>query len=295
MIIYKSYDQAALDSQYNNRAKVRDFEQIMQQWERDSETLRQRTRFHADIPYGSHSREILDIFPASRPGTPVQVFIHGGYWRSLEKGLFHFIAEGFLDHNITYVALNYPLTPQATMDEIVTSCRRAIVWLYRNITHYNGDPHKIYISGHSAGGHLVAMLMTTDWPQLAADLPADPIKGGCAISGLFNLIPVQLTYVNEDLRLDEAMARRNSPVFLLPTSKSSLIVAVGGAESEEYLAQSQDLLLAWPLHDVSVVPVIVPEANHFSILAHLVNRASTLQRIILVQMGIRSSSQQGRS
>lgn len=285
MMIYKSYDQEALDSQYNNRAKVPDFEQIVQGWERDSEALRQRTRFHANIPYGAHLREILDIFPASQPGAPVQVFIHGGYWRSLEKGLFHFIAGSFLDHNITYVAINYPLAPQATMDEIVASCRQAIIWLYRNIARYNGDPHKIYISGHSAGGHLVASLMATEWRDLAADLPADPIKGGCAISGLFNLIPIQLCYVNDEVRLDEAMARRNSPVFLPPTSKSSLIVAVGGEESEEYLAQSQELAAAWSQAGLPVTPLVVPGANHFSILDSLVNSQALLHQMILEQMG----------
>lgn len=285
MIIYKNYDQQALDSQYNNRARVPEFDQIMQQWERDSESLRQRVQFHADIAYGPHPRALLDIFPASRPGAPVEAFIHGGYWRSLEKRLFHFIAESFLDHDITYVAVGYPLAPQATMDEIVASCRRSIVWLCKNIAQYNGDPHKIYISGHSAGGHLVAMLMATEWPTLAADLPPDLIKGGCAISGLFNLIPVQLTYVNEDLRMDETMARRNSPVFLSPPRRSPLIVTVGGAESEEYLAQSQELESAWTQQGVPISSLVVPEANHFSILDHLVNPDSPLRQAILAQMG----------
>ncbi|GIK42509.1 MAG: esterase [Chloroflexota bacterium] len=286
MIIYKGYDKQALDNQYNNRARVPEFEQIMQQWERDSESLRQRVQFHADLAYGPHPREILDIFPASRPGAPVQAFIHGGYWRSLEKRLFHFIAEGFMSHDVTYVAVSYPLAPQATMDEIVASCRQSIVWLYKNIAQYNGDPHNICISGHSAGGHLMAMLLATDWSVFAADLPPDPIKGGCAISGLFNLIPVQLTYVNDDVRMDEAMARRNSPVFLPPTCRSPLIVAVGGAESEEYLAQSQELGSVWSQQGVPITPLVVPGANHFSILDHLVNPDSPLKRVILDQMRI---------
>lgn len=286
MIIYKNYDQQALDSQYNNRAKVPNFEQIVQQWKRDSEALRQQAHFQADIAYGSHPREILDIFPASQPGAPVQVFIHGGYWRSLEKGLFHFIAGGFIDHNITYVALNYPLTPQATMDEIVTACRRAMMWLYQNIANYRGDPHKIYISGHSAGGHLVAMLMATEWPGLAPDLPADLIKGGCAISGLFNLSPIQLSNINEDVRLDAAMAHRNSPLFLSPTSYSPLIVTVGGAESDEYLAQSHDFAAAWSQEGLAVTEMIVPKANHFSILESLINPQARLNQAIFRQMGL---------
>jgi arylformamidase len=286
MIVYKGYDKQALDSQYNNRARVANVDQIMQQWEHDSESLRQRVQFHADLAYGPHAREILDIFPASRPGAPVQAFIHGGYWRSLEKRLFHFIAESFMSHDITYVAINYPLAPQATMDEIVASCRQAIVWLYQNIAQYNGDPHKIYISGHSAGGHLVAMLMATNWSSFAADLPLDLIKGGCAISGLFNLIPIQLSYVNDDVGMDEAMARRNSPVFLLPSCRSPLIVTVGGAESEEYLTQSQELESAWSQQGLPITPLVVPGANHFSILDHLVNPDSPLRQAILAQIGV---------
>ncbi|MBI1881075.1 MAG: alpha/beta hydrolase [Chloroflexi bacterium] len=285
MFVYKSYNKAALDSQYNNRARVANAEQIIQQWERDSKALRQRVQFQADVPYGSHPREILDIFPASRPGAPVHAFIHGGYWRSLEKRLFHFIADGFINHPVTYVAVNYPLTPQVTMDEIVASCRQAIAWLIRHIAEYDGDPHQIYISGHSAGGHLVAMLMASDWPALAPDLPTNPIKGGCAISGLFNLIPIQLSYVNDDVGMDETMARRNSPVFLSPSCRSPLIVTVGGAESEEYLAQSQDLAEAWS-SQIPLTHLVVPGANHFSILDHLVNQATPLHQAILAQMGL---------
>src|SRR5512145_1998342 len=127
MTIYKDYDQQALDSQYNNRARVPEFEQILQQWEQDSEALRQRVQFQADLSYGRHPRELVDIFPASRPGAPVHAFIHGGYWRSLEKRLFHVVADGLIGHDITYVAVNYPLAPEVTMDEIVASCRQAIV------------------------------------------------------------------------------------------------------------------------------------------------------------------------
>ena len=284
MIIYKSYDQQALDSQYNNRSRVANAAELLEQSERDSEALRQRVQFQADVPYGTHPREILDIFPASRPGAPVHAFIHGGYWRSFEKRFCHFIADGFINHNITYVAVNYPLVPQVTMDELVASCRQAIAWLYPNIARYNGDPHQIYISGHSAGGHLAAMLMATDWPTLAPDLPTNLIKGGCALSGLFNLTPIRLSDINRDLHLDEAMAQRNSPQFLVPTSPSPLIVAVGGAESDEYLAQSQDLVEAWS-PQMPITHLVVPEANHFSILDHLVNQ-KVLNQAILTQMGL---------
>jgi arylformamidase len=284
MNIYKHYDQAGLDSQYNNRARVPEFEQILQRWDEDSATLRQRVPFQVDLAYGPHPRELVDIFPARRPDAPVHAFIHGGYWRSLEKGLFHFIADGFIRHDITYVAINYPLAPQATMDEIVAACQRAVIWLYRHAARFNGDPEKIYLSGHSAGGHLVAMLMATVWPGLATELPANLIKGGCAVSGLFNLIPIQLSYLNEDLRLDETATRRHSPLFLPPTNHAPLILAVGGAESEEYMAQSNDLAAVWASFGLPITELVFPQANHFSILDHLADQSALLQAILAQMM-----------
>ncbi len=286
MPIYKNYTQQTLDSQYNNRARVPEFEQIFQQWEQDSEALRQRVHFQADLAYDNHPRETMDVFPAKQPGAAVQVFIHGGYWRSLDKQLFHCVADGFIKHDVTYVALSYPLAPQASLGEIADSCRRALVWVARNVAHYNGDPEKIFISGHSAGGHLAAMLLATEWSALVADLPADLLKGGCVISGLFNLRPIQLSYVNEDLGMDEASARRNSPVFLPPTSRAPLIVAVGGAESEEYLAQSQDLVTAWSPQGVPITHLVIPEANHFNILDYLMTPHASLHQAVLAQMSL---------
>src|SRR5262249_509506 len=152
---------------------------------------------HANLAYGPHERERLDIFPAAQTPAPVQVFFHGGYWQAFSKDTFHFVGESFIEHGITTAYVNYPLGPQASMAEIVASCRNSLAWLYRHVGEYGGNPQKIYISGHSAGGHLVAMLMATAWPDQAAELPRDLIKGGCTISGLFDLIPIQLSYVND--------------------------------------------------------------------------------------------------
>ena len=286
MIIYKNYDKAALDSQYNNRARVPNFEQIVQRWETESEQLRQRVKSYRGVSYGSRAREYLDIFPAAHPGAPLQVFFHGGYWQALQSGVFHFITNGFLRHGITTVFVNYPLAPEASMDEIVEACRQAIIWLYRHAAEYGGNPNQIYISGHSAGGHLAAMLMATYWKTLAEELPHNLIKGGCAISGLFNLIPIQLSYVNDKIGLDKAAAQRNSPAFLTPASSSPLIVSVGGAESEEYHAQSQELTAAWSQHGLSITELILEGRHHFSILDSLVDPEGALNRAILGQMGV---------
>jgi arylformamidase len=284
MTIYKDYDQAALDDQYNNRKRIPDFAPIVQSWEQRSEQLRQRVNYVADLPYGLYSRERLDIFPAGQAPAPVQVFFHGGYWQSFSRDTFHFVGEGFLEQGIMVVYVNYPLGPQASMDEIVASCRRSLVWLYHHLSEHGGDPEKIYISGHSAGGHLVGMLLTTDWSGLAVELPRDLIKGGCAISGLFNLIPIQRSYVNDKLGMDEAMAQRNSPLYLAPGCASPLIVSVGELESPEYHAQSNQFAGAWSKQGTPVTELILPEANHFTVLEHLSSVEAALHRAILADM-----------
>lgn len=285
MVIYKNYDQEALNKQYNNRARVPEFEQIMQQRNEGSEAFRQQTSYHRDLQYGPHERNRLDIFPSNEVNSPVHVFFHGGYWQAGDKEIYHFIAESFCKHNITTVLVTYPLAPQVSMDEIIASCRQAMAWLYCHVAEYTGAPNKIHVSGHSAGGHIVAMLMATKWQELAEDLPGDLIKGGCASSGLYNLLPIQLSYVNDLIGMDEAMARRNSPVYLSPGSNAPLIVTVGEAESDEYHAQSQDLVDAWSEKELSIIHLSVPDANHFSILEHLAIEGGSINQAILNQMG----------
>ena len=264
MVIYKEYDQAALNAQYNNRAAVPGFSRFVQQWQQHSEQVRKRIRICQDLRYGSHERECLDIFPASQANAPLQVFFHGGYWQAMDKEVFHFIADGFIEHGVTTVCVSYPLAPHASMDEIMRSCRKAIVWLYHHASEYNGDSNRMYVSGHSAGGHIVAMLMATHWNEFAENLPHDVIKGGCAISGLFSLIPIQLCYLNDVLGMDEATAQRNSPLFLSPTCSAPLIVSVGELESDEYHAQSRDLSAAWSQKGLAITELPVADANHFS-------------------------------
>jgi len=282
-IIYKDYDQEALDRQYNNRARVPEFEKYVQLWDRRSAHVRQHRKVLHNIRYGPGERELLDIIPAARSGAPVQVFFHGGYWQAMDKAFFHFIADGFVEHQITTVVVNYPLAPRASMDEIIRSCSLALTWLYRHGASYSCDPDRIFVSGHSAGGHIVAMLMATDWKALEAGLPSDLIKGGCSISGLFDLTPIRLSYLNDVLGLDEATAKRNSPVYLSPTCAGPLILSVGEREPAEYHAQSNGLSEAWSRKGLSVTSFILPAHNHFSSLGELADKGSALNRKILVQ------------
>ncbi|MEM1271814.1 MAG: alpha/beta hydrolase [Bacteroidota bacterium] len=275
MTIYKSYDQKELDAQYNNRAAVPDFERIVDGWRAMSAASRARLSHVLDLPYWSNARERLDVFPAG-PGAPVHVFFHGGYWVAMDKTVFHFIADHFVSNGITTVFANYPLAPKAHMDQIVRSCRRALLWVWERIAFYGGDPERIFVSGHSAGGHLTAMLMATGWSALHPAAPQSLVKGGLSLSGLFDLEPIRLSYLNKRIGLDEDTARRNSPIYHLPAGAAPLLLAVGEHESEEYHAQSDALQRAWLPYGLTVERVTTDADDHFSILSRLSDPAGTL-------------------
>lgn len=273
MLIYKQYDQAALDRQYNNRLHVPDFAIHLERWESLSRLTEKKYPVIKDIEYGNLSRERLDIYPSPLSHSKTLIFIHGGYWQKLDKASFQFIAEAFRGYGITTVLLNYPLAPVVSIDQIAASCREAIHWVHKNISEYNGDPGELYIAGHSAGGHLAAMLMATTWNHF--NLRTDVIKGACAISGLFNLIPIRLSDINHVLNMDAETALQNSPVHLLPAIQCSLIVAVGSDETDEFLDQSKEIYTRWK-ENISVELLQIPGLNHYSILETMLDPKSCL-------------------
>lgn len=276
MPIYKHYDQESLDAQYNNRAAVPDFMRYLDSWQARSAAVRGRLKHHADLAYGPHPRERLDIFTARAPGAPVLVFYHGGYWQALAKESFNFLAEGFVPAGVTTVIAGYPLAPEATMDRIVAACRRSLAWLHRHIADFGGNPARLHVAGHSAGGHLVAMLLATHWRDVSPDLPVNLIKSGLALSGLFDLSPIRRCYLNTVLGLDEAAAHRNSPTQLAPTQHCPLLLAVGNLESDEYHAQSRKLSLNWKARGMPVTEVLQADHHHFSILEALADPQAAL-------------------
>jgi arylformamidase len=283
MPIYKKYDKEALDRQYTNRLHVPDFATYIDRWESLSRQTEKEYPVFKDIAYGKLPREQLDIYPSPEPSSKTLVFIHGGYWHKFDKADSQFIAKAFRIYGITTVIISYPLAPAVSMDQILLSCRQAIHWVYKNIQDYNGDPNQIYIAGHSAGGHLAAMLLATDWKQY--DLVNDVIKGVCAISGIFNLVPIQLSYLNEVLSMDTATAIRNSPVQLSPQTACPLVIAVGGDETDEFLDQSHELYNCRK----GIIPaeiVQIPGLNHFSILETVLDPASALHQAVCRLMKI---------
>jgi arylformamidase len=281
--IFRQYDQQALDGEYNNRAKVSDHGDWLARYPRESGAARAELPVRLDVAYGSKPGEMLDVFQASGSSpAPIQVFIHGGYWQWLDKADFSFVARAFQPAGIAVVVINYALIPSVSMDELVRQCRAAVAWTYRHAADFGGDPHRIHVSGHSAGGHLVAMLMATDWK--AFGVPADVIKSGAGLSGLYDLEPIRLCYLNDVMKLSPAVARRNSPVHLTPPRSGRLLLAVGGDEGPEYHRQTDDLAAAWGKRGLACTVMDLPGVNHFSIIAQLEDPKSELSRAILGQM-----------
>jgi arylformamidase len=246
-----------------------------------------------DVPYGAHHAERLDVFPAARPGpAPVHVFVHGGYWQRMDKADFSFVVRGLRPAGAVTVVVNYGLVPSIDLDELVRQCRAAVAWIYRHARRWGGDPDRITVSGHSAGGHLVAMLMSTDWARFGG-LPADVVKAGSGISGLYDLEPIRLSYLNETLGLTAETARRNSPVHVVPEAAGSLLLAVGALEGDEYHRQTETLAAAWRRRGHAVEVMDMAGHNHFSIVTELGGPERPLSRAILRQMGLTLSAPTG--
>lgn len=284
--VFRNYDQAALDAQYNNRALVPDFADYMTHWTRASESARQRLPCRLDVSYGSSPLERLDLFPSTRKSAPLHVFIHGGYWRALDKSSFAHLAPVFVDAGVSYAALNYPLAPAMRMDAIVKSIRRAILWLRDHAEDLDIDPHRVSISGHSAGGHLVAMVAATDWSTLRDQAAgrAPIVAFGLSLSGLYDLEPIRLSYLNADLRLDRDEVSRYSPAGLSPKNLPPLMLAVGALESQEFLRQQRDFSDAWRQQGHVVETHELKDHNHFSIVQEIGRADGPVHRFLMRQI-----------
>jgi arylformamidase len=203
------------------------------------------------------------------------MFIHGGYWRSLDKRDFSFLAPAWVDAGVSLAVVNYDLCPKVTMEEIVRQMLRASRWLWLHAEEYGMDQDRLYVSGHSAGGHLTAMLMTALWPVFDSRLPKDLWKGGLAISGLYDLRPlVSVDWLNVDLRLDQDAALRLSPAFFPPATRAPVMTAVGGDESSEFLRQNELLGSRWK--SAFAGDITLKGANHFSIMDALAEEKGAL-------------------
>ncbi|MEE8366215.1 MAG: alpha/beta hydrolase [Gammaproteobacteria bacterium] len=257
-----------LEQQYNARKAIPEHPEFLDSWARRSEAWRKQSEAALDLSYGNSARQSLDIFPLtpSESPAPVHVFLHGGYWQRLSKDSFSFMAEAFNRRGECAVIVNYDLCPSVTLAQIVEQIRSATRWLVKNISRYGGDSGSMRLSGHSAGGHLAAMLLTTDWSELG--LSHAPFQQVNALSGIYDLQPLVPTSINRALQLDESTARQLSPLFMTPWNPPPSLqcnLLVGGRESDEYKKQSQQLLQAWQ-DSIDIRYRELPESHHFSIL-----------------------------
>jgi arylformamidase len=283
------HDPAWLERMYNNRALVPDHMDYMQRWAQDSAQVRANMPCTLDIAYGPEPGETLDIFPAARPspgGAPVLVFIHGGYWRSLDKSDHSFIAPPFTLAGYCVVVVNYALcpgTPEApvTVPHIGRQMETALAWVWRHIAQHGADPSRITVAGHSAGGQLAALLLTSVWPLLGSDLPDQLVRNALSISGVHDLEPIMYApFLQQALHLTDQHVQQASPARLQAPAQGVLYSVAGGDESEEFVRQARLIQDAWGSH---IVPrcQILPGLHHFSVLDALARPGHDLHHMAL--------------
>ena len=265
---------------YNNRAAVPDHPQWFARWAAESEVVRKRVDARLDLRYGSSPRQTLDVFAAAQPRGAL-LFIHGGYWRALDKSHHSFVAGPLVERGVSVAVMNYDLCPVVGIPQIVEECRQAVAWLARHGAEHGMPAERIVVAGHSAGGHLVAMLFATDWTQYG--VAPGILAAGAAISGVFDLEPLVQVSFNSDLRLDTKTARAMSPINMSPKSTAPLLLAAGAMETSEFIRQTRLLWDGWPANRPpgASAPLLIPDRHHFSVLSELGDPASDLSRQIV--------------
>lgn len=280
MKLYRAFEtQEEIDAVYNPAATAADSESAIQGWFRRSEAAAATLPCRLGVKYGPTREEYVDVFPAGS-GSPVHVFVHGGYWRRFSARDHAFVARPLVEAGVTAVIPNYALCPRVSLDEIVRQTRAAIAWAFAHARDFGADPDRLTLSGHSAGGHLVAMALLTDW-EGDYDLPASIIKGAVAISGLFDLGFLPWSYVQPKVQASWDQVARLSPLFHLPEQAPPLVVAVGERETSEFRRQSRDFHAAWVAKGLPGSFLEPGGRDHFTILDELEQEGSALRAALL--------------
>jgi len=276
-----AHDGAWYDEQYDNRRRVPSHAQHFARW-RDASTLaRGQLECQLDVPYRPDASVALDLFPAARRGAPVLVFIHGGYWRSLDKSVFSYVAAPFVAAGAMVVVPGYSLCPAVSIDTIALQMAQALAWVHRHAAQYGGDATRVVVAGHSAGGHLAAMLLACDGGRLANDLPRRLTRRAVSISGLYDLAPLAAApMLQVDLRLTPEVIARASPARFAAPAGAQLCAVVGSAESEEFRRHNRLIRESWGEAVVPVCEELVGH-DHFTVLDALVDPRTSLQQRVL--------------
>ncbi len=284
--------EAWFEAQYNNRQRVADSAEILGRWAEASALVRSRANCRLDLRYGEDPKQTLDVFtpdPAFAGGfAPVLVLIHGGWWRSLDKSDYSFLAASFTDEGALVVVPNYDLCPDVRVEHIAMQLTEAVAWAWRHAAEHGGDPSRIVLLGHSAGGHLATMLSCCHWKRVAKDLPRRLVQGTMSVSGVHDLAPLRrVPWLQEDLRLDAAAVRRLSPVnFPAPAAPQTLHALVGAQESEEFRRQNRVIREAWGARAVPVCEEL-PGCNHYTVLHDLADPQGRAHQLARQLLGLR--------
>jgi len=255
-VLHRGMDRAEIDRQFNLRARWPEHTAYFARWADESAQIRAHMSCRLDLAYGPSPGCRLDYFPAPGPRPPLLAFIHGGYWQSLDKGDFSVLAPPFIEAGIAFASLNYDLVPSVPMSEVAAQIYRALDWLHREAADLGFEPERIFVAGHSAGGHLAVMA--------ASSQAANLIKGTCSISGVYDLRPLRLSYHQDILALSEDEAAALSPILRVPAHAAPLICAVGSEETEEFLVQQAELVAAWRTAGLCARTIDLPGRQHFS-------------------------------
>ncbi|MEM8888509.1 MAG: alpha/beta hydrolase [Bacteroidota bacterium] len=263
------------ENQLDLRARHPDFQVSLDFNESESKRVLHTYSNHLDLAYGEDPLQSLDIFPSAVPNSPVLLFIHGGYWKALDKSSYRFIAAPFVDQNISVCLINYRLIPSVHMKAPLQDISNSLSWIQTHISQYNGNPDKMVLSGHSAGGHLAVMayLMNKDLRS--------SIKGICSLSGIFDLGPIKNSYLNEDLHLTEEDVENFSVINKdLGELKCPTLLSVGSAETDLFIEESKNLFEQHKSH-ARLTYYEYPELNHYEIVHKLGESESPLVQFIL--------------
>jgi arylformamidase len=288
-VVFLDYDQVELDAAYDQAAYAPNIQQLLQRWASNSELTRIRLGQPQRFVYGPADIETLDVFPTKRSHAPIFVFIHGGAWRAGKASDLAFPAETFVNAGAHYIVPDFDWVQSKGGDlaPIADQVRRAIAWVFQNAARFGGDPTRLYVGGHSSGGHLAAVALTTDW-QTAFGLPADTIKGGICLSGLYDLAPVRLSARSAYVKFTDGMVESLSPQRHLTNLRAPLIVAYGTYETPEFMRQNREFAAAVAAAGKPVKLLVAENYGHFEMPETLANPYGLTGCAILKAMKLRA-------